>query len=184
MPNCAGFLIFGHGCRRCFNICDSFPTLFDLIDNSPSEELHDVKSEDFKAVVDGCTLCDMCYMTKCPYVPPHEFNLDFPHLMLRYRAVEMKKHEVSLADRELAKTDRNGELAKFVAPVANWASATGNKFTRGVLESVAGVDRNAALPEYAGQDFYRCAARERYCGEFRGPPPMACARPCCMRHAR
>ena len=97
-----------HGCRRCFNLCDSFPRLFDLVDASPTGELDSVESKDFKPVVDACTLCDMCYMTKCPYVPPHEFNLDFPHLMLRYRAVEAKKGEVKFADRELAKTDRNG----------------------------------------------------------------------------
>jgi len=75
-----------HGCRRCFNLCDSFPRLFDLVDAAPSQELDTVDRKDFKSVVDACTLCDMCYMTKCPYVPPHEFNLDFPHLMLRYRA--------------------------------------------------------------------------------------------------
>src|SRR5690606_19998544 len=74
-----------HGCRRCFNLCDSFPRLFDLIDESETMELDSVDSADFKPVVDACTLCDMCFMTKCPYVPPHEFNLDFPHLMLRYR---------------------------------------------------------------------------------------------------
>ena len=90
-----------HGCRRCFNLCDSFPRLFELIDNAPSGELHDVKSSDFKQVADACTLCDMCFMTKCPYVPPHEFNLDFPHLMLRYRAVEIKKGQVSFTDREV-----------------------------------------------------------------------------------
>ena len=61
-------------------------------------------------VVDACTLCDMCFMTKCPYVPPHEFNLDFPHLMLRYRAVERKAGERVRAASELGKTDRNGEL--------------------------------------------------------------------------
>ena len=76
-----------HGCRRCFNLCDSFPKLFDLIDDSDSGELDTVASADFEPVVDACTLCDMCYLTKCPYVPPHEFNIDFPHLMLRYRAV-------------------------------------------------------------------------------------------------
>ena len=76
-----------HGCRRCFNLCDSFPRLFDLIDESESGELDTVESTKFKLVVDACTLCDMCFMTKCPYVPPHEFNLDFPHLMLRYRSL-------------------------------------------------------------------------------------------------
>ncbi len=75
-----------HGCRRCFNLCDSFPRLFDLIDGGDTGELDGVSSGDFKGVVDACTLCDMCFMTKCPYVPPHEFDLDFPHLMLRARS--------------------------------------------------------------------------------------------------
>ncbi|MEE3107432.1 MAG: glycerol-3-phosphate dehydrogenase, partial [Pseudomonadota bacterium] len=55
-----------HGCRRCFNLCDSFPRLFDLIDESESGELDTVDSADFKPVVDACTLCDMCFLTKCP----------------------------------------------------------------------------------------------------------------------
>ena len=80
-----------HGCRRCFNLCDSFPRLFDLIDESETGELDAVASQDFKPVVDACTLCDICFLTKCPYVPPHEFNIDFPHLMLRARAVEKQK---------------------------------------------------------------------------------------------
>jgi glycerol-3-phosphate dehydrogenase subunit C len=60
-----------HGCRRCFNLCDSFPRLFDLIDNSPTGELDGVEKEDYGSVEQACTLCDMCFMTKCPYVPPH-----------------------------------------------------------------------------------------------------------------
>ncbi len=75
-----------HGCRRCFNLCDAFPTLFDLIDESETGELDSVDSADFTKVVDACTLCDMCFMVSCPYVPPHEFDLDFPHLILRARA--------------------------------------------------------------------------------------------------
>ncbi len=147
-----------HGCRRCFNLCDSFPRLFDLADASPSGELHDVKSRDFKGVVDACTLCDMCFLTKCPYVPPHDFTLDFPHLMLRYRAVEAKQGKVRLADRELTKTDRNGEAAKYVAPLANWA--TGNRTVRGVLERVAGVHREAELPHYASRTLTARAQKE------------------------
>ena len=67
-----------HGCRRCFNLCESFPKLFDYIDDSKSGELDTVSSDKYKDVVDACTLCDMCFLTKCPYVPPHEFNIDFP----------------------------------------------------------------------------------------------------------
>ncbi|BBK40320.1 ferredoxin [Allostella vacuolata] len=143
-----------HGCRRCFNLCDSFPRLFDLVDASPTGELDEVKSADFKPVVDACTLCDMCYMTKCPYVPPHAFNLDFPHLMLRYRAAERKAGTgMGLAARQLTETDRNGKLAGAVAPLANWASRTGNPVTRPLLEKVAGVDRAAELPQFHGRTF-------------------------------
>jgi glycerol-3-phosphate dehydrogenase subunit C len=76
-----------------------------------------------KQIVDACTLCDMCFMVKCPYVPPHEFNLDFPHLMLRYRAAEHRKGMTSKAD-TAARRDRSQRQARqrAVAPVANWAS--------------------------------------------------------------
>ncbi len=149
-----------HGCRRCFNLCDSFPRLFDLVDNSPTEELDSVPAAAYKDVVDACTLCDMCYMTKCPYVPPHEFNLDFPHLMLRYRAAELKAGKVSRIDQELVKTDRNGQIGAAVAPLANWATDTGNGLTRPLLEKTAGIDREAALPKYTGRTFTMRAKRD------------------------
>jgi glycerol-3-phosphate dehydrogenase subunit C len=142
-----------HGCRRCFNLCDSFPRLFTLIDESDSGELDGVPSDQFKSVVDACTLCDMCFMTKCPYVPPHEFNLDFPHLMVRYRAAEFKRHERSLVDRELAKTDRNAKLAAPVAGLANWSTRRENHLTRPILEKVMGIDRDAEIPKYHSRSF-------------------------------
>jgi glycerol-3-phosphate dehydrogenase subunit C len=148
-----------HGCRRCFNLCDSFPRLFDLVDNSETGELDAVKSEDFKPVVDACTLCDMCFMTKCPYVPPHEFNLDFPHLLLRYRAVEHAKGKTPAAIEQLTQTDRNGALAGAVSPIANWASRTGNHLTRPLMEKVADIHRDAALPKFHGRTF-RVRARQ------------------------
>jgi glycerol-3-phosphate dehydrogenase subunit C len=149
-----------HGCRRCFNLCDSFPRLFDLIDESETGELDAVDSANFKPVADACTLCDMCFMTKCPYVPPHEFDLDFPHLMVRYRAVEKKQGKVPFTARQLTETDRNGKLAAPVAPLANWATKCGNTLTRPVLESVAGVHRDAHLPEYHGKTFAMRARKE------------------------
>jgi len=142
-----------HGCRRCFNLCDSFPRLFDLIDDSETGELDSVDSSGFKPVVDACTLCDMCFMTKCPYVPPHEFNLDFPHLMLRYRAVEKKKGEVPFVQKQVSETDRNGKLAGAVAPLSNWATQTGNGLTRPLMQGVAGIDARAELPKFHGKTF-------------------------------
>ncbi len=147
-----------HGCRRCFNLCDSFPRLFDLVDNADPTEVHGVKSEDFRQVVDACTLCDMCFMTKCPYVPPHEWGLDFPHLMLRYRAVDAKKRGVPFAVRQLVETDRNGTLGSVTAPLVNWASGVGNTLTRPVMETLAGIHREAALPKFHGHTLVRRAA--------------------------
>jgi glycerol-3-phosphate dehydrogenase subunit C len=143
-----------HGCRRCFNLCDSFPRLFDLVDESPNE-IEGVKSGDFGKVTEACTLCDMCYMTKCPYVPPHEFNIDFPHLMLRHRAVEAKKGKTNFTARQLAEMDRNGRLAGSLAPLANWASKKGNPLTRPLMEKALGIDPHAELPEFAGTSFVK-----------------------------
>jgi glycerol-3-phosphate dehydrogenase subunit C len=148
-----------HGCRRCFNLCDSFPRLFDMIDASPSGELRDVDPKDYGKVVEACTLCDMCFMTKCPYVPPHEFNVDFPHLMLRHRAAQAKAGEVRWSDRNLAETDRNGKLARPVAPLLNWAGKLDNKLTRPIMEAVADIDRNAALPKFHTRTFEARALR-------------------------
>jgi len=138
-----------HGCRRCFNLCDSFPRLFDLIDEGPTGELNGVDKADYGKVTEACTLCDMCFMTKCPYVPPHEWAIDFPHLMLRHRAATRKAEGGGETLREqLGETDRNGKLAAPIAPLANWASAKGNGLTRPVMEAVLGVDRDAPLPKY------------------------------------
>src|SRR3954470_5079420 len=133
-----------HGCRRCFNLCDSFPRLFDLIDESATGELDSVKSEDLKQVVDACTLCDMCFMTKCPYVPPHAFNIDFPHLLLRYRAAERAHKGPAPIDDQLTETDRNGKLAGLAPGLANWATRRGNTVTRPAMEKVADIHHDAA----------------------------------------
>jgi len=142
-----------HGCRRCFNLCESFPRLFNLIDEGRTGELDGVKSDDFSSVVEACTLCDMCFMTKCPYVPPHPFNLDFPHLMLRYRAAEARKGKTDFTARQLAEMDRNGRLAAPVAPIVNWASDRNNKVARRIMENVARIDADATLPRFSTRTF-------------------------------
>jgi len=137
-----------HGCRRCFNLCNAFPTLFDAIDESESMELDTVPRKAYWEVVDHCYLCDMCYMTKCPYVPPHEWSVDFPHLMLRAKAVKFRKGEVKTRDRLLSATDTVGKLAgiPIVAPMVNATNKTG--VGRKLLEKVLGVHPDAILPEY------------------------------------
>src|SRR5258707_13410252 len=115
-----------HGCRRCVNLCTAFPTLFDLVDASSTLEIDGVDKADYWKVVDQCYLCDTCYMTKCPYVPPHPWNVDFPHVMLRAKAIKFKKGGTSFRDRLLTSTDRVGTLAGIpvVAQLVNYVNST------------------------------------------------------------
>ncbi len=145
-----------HGCRRCFNLCHAFPTLFDAVDESESMEVDTVPKEVYWDIVDHCYLCDMCYMSKCPYVPPHEWNVDFPHLMLRAKAKRFRDHGASRRDRMLSATDRTGKLASI--PVVVQAVNAGNrsKMGRKLIEKTLGVHRDAPIPEY-----YSRSARKR-----------------------
>jgi glycerol-3-phosphate dehydrogenase subunit C len=155
-----------HGCRRCFNLCDAFPTLFDMIDGSETLEIDGLDpGTDYRKVADACTLCDMCFMTKCPYVPPHQFDLDFPHLILRQRAAAHRRGETPIAVRELAKTDRNGKALKLIAPLANALSSRKDVAGRKGLEAVAGVDADAELPKYASLTLLNRAAQAEHKGD-------------------
>ena len=142
-----------HGCRRCFNLCDSFPKLFDMIDESENEDVESLKSEKFEPVVDACTLCDMCFMTKCPYVPPHDFDLDFPHLMLRYRTAQKKLNKLPIVPAQLAQIDRNAKIGIMLSSIINWISNIKNKFFRKILELFAGIDMRVSLPVYNSETF-------------------------------
>jgi len=135
-----------HGCRRCFNLCDSFPRLFDMIDEGPTGELDGVPKAKYAEVAEACTLCDMCFLTKCPYVPPHEFDLDFPHLILRYRAAKRKQDGGDFVREQLGRTDATASWRNPWAGLANWATARENTPLRGLLEAIAGIDAEAELP--------------------------------------
>ena len=142
-----------HGCRRCVSLCTSFPTLFDLVDESPTLEVDGIPKADYWKVVDQCYLCDLCFMTKCPYVPPHEWNLDFPHLMLRAKAIKFKKGETTFRDKLLSSTDTLGKLATI--PVAVQAVNTLNKTpaARKMMDSVLRIHKDRELPEYDSARF-------------------------------
>jgi Fe-S oxidoreductase len=146
--------IFGicHGCRRCVSLCTAFPTLFDLVDESSTLEIDGVRKEDYWKVVDQCYLCDLCYMTKCPYVPPHPWNVDFPHVMLRAKSIKFEKG-IKLRDRMLSATDAMGKLAAIpvVAQTVNFVNAS--KLARGAMQAVLGVHKERELPPYAARKF-------------------------------
>ena len=137
-----------HGCRRCVSLCHSFPTLFDLVDESPTFEVDGVAKEDYWKVVDHCYLCDLCYMTKCPYVPPHEWNVDFPHLMLRAKAIKFKKGDIKTRDKILTSTDTVGKLAGIPVVVQTVNAVNKNKLARKTLDKVLSVHPEAIVPEY------------------------------------
>lgn len=149
-----------HGCRRCFSLCNSFPTLFTAIDESSSGELHSVERKIYWDVVDHCYLCDMCYMSKCPYVPPHEWNIDFPHLMLRAKAVKFDKGEVRPRDKLLSATDVVGRIAGIpvIAEVVNAVNST--SVGRKLLDKALGVHPEAPIPEYHSNTYRKRHARQ------------------------
>ena len=137
-----------HGCRRCVSLCNAFPTLFDLVDGSPTQEVDGIEKKDYWKVVDQCYLCDLCYMTKCPYVPPHAWNVDFPHLMLRAKAVKFESGDVPLRDRVLTATDIVGRIAS-IPVVAQTVNAMNRiKPARQLLEKTLGVHAEAPLPRF------------------------------------
>ncbi len=137
-----------HGCRRCVSLCQSFPTLFDLVDESKTFEVDGVDKKDYMKVIDECYLCDLCFLSKCPYVPPHEWNIDFPHLMLRAKAHKFKNKKVNFRDRILSSTDVVGKLASLpiISNVVN--ASTKSKIMRKVLQKTLGIHPKAKLPSY------------------------------------
>lgn len=137
-----------HGCRRCVSLCNAFPTLFDLVDESETMEVDGVARADYWSVVEQCYLCDLCYQTKCPYIPPHDWNIDFPHLMLRAKAVRFRKGEVKTSEKILASTDAVGKLAGIPIVVNAVNAANRAKPWRKALDHALGVHPQAKIPEY------------------------------------
>jgi len=138
-----------HGCRLCYSLCDSFPRLFDLIDDSKTGELDSVPSSDFKKVVDACTLCDICFMNKCPYTPPHGLNVDFPHLILRMKALDNAKANTKGVTLETPKTFAS------VKESSGTKLGSGSSGLHGSVHVEAGVDRKLSTqPESLAHSVY------------------------------
>jgi glycerol-3-phosphate dehydrogenase subunit C len=137
-----------HGCRRCVSLCDSFPTLFDLVDESPTLEVDGIDKADYLKVVDQCFLCDLCAETKCPYLPPHPWAVDFPHLMLRAKAYKFRQQDTQWRDRLITSTDPIFDTLSTpgIAQLAN--AAAGNKTLRKLGDRFVGIHPDAPLPPF------------------------------------
>ncbi len=142
-----------HGCRRCVSLCTAFPRLFDLIDEGKTGELDGVDPQSYWEVVDRCYLCDVCYMTKCPYVPPHPWNVDFPHVMLRAKAVKFKRSGANFRDKLLSSTDALGKLATIPVVVQFVNGVNKAPAARAIMQKVLGVHKDRVLPDYDSAKF-------------------------------
>ena len=156
-----------HGCRRCVSLCKSFPTLFDLVDKSETFEVDSVDKADYKKVVDQCYLCDLCYMTKCPYVPPHEWNVDFPHLMLRAKAIQFKKGETKKSYKVLTSPQQVGSVASkpVISSIVNWSNS--NKIIRKITENIMGVHADAVVPKYHSKTLTKLFVEDNIVSKFK-----------------
>jgi len=142
-------------CRMCITLCPAFPELFKRVD-AKGEDATILDAADIRAVVDLCNDCKLCY-PKCPYTPPHAWNLDFPRLMLRARAVEARRSGLSFQDRMLSRPEIIGRLSRPLAPVVNALNRHGG--FRAVLEKLTGIHRETPLPAYHRETFAAWVAR-------------------------
>lgn len=146
-----------HSCRMCFKFCDVFPDIFDLIDN------HNVSVENFsEAHIDkiaaACFQCKLCYI-KCPYTKDdqHEFDIDFPRLLMRHQAIKAKEKGISLVDKILANPDRLGAIGSKTAVLANWANK--NPLNRALMQATVGIQKDKKLPQFASVPFQKWFAK-------------------------
>lgn len=188
------------GCRLCFNLCPSFPAMFNALDEQGQRKRDAavqegrVGSEEVRTeflhlpegqhmgeasveaefvghpqelaegekwrVVDLCYQCKLCDPI-CPYTPDkgHEFQLDFPRLMLRAQALRTKKRGKRMSDVFLGMTDQTGKLGTFLAPLANWANR--NRLIRWKMEKFLGIHRRRVLPRFYRQTFAKWFRQHR-----------------------
>ncbi|MBI3107016.1 MAG: hypothetical protein HYY95_15865, partial [Candidatus Rokubacteria bacterium] len=146
-----------HGCRLCFKYCDAFPTLFALLDQQHDGDVRRITPDEAARVMDACFQCKLCEV-QCPYTvrDGHEFQLDFPRLVHRYRAQQARRRGLSLRDRVLARPDAAGRLARASLGMANVANRMAAH--RWFLEKVLGIHRDKLLPAFAGRSFEAWAA--------------------------
>jgi Fe-S oxidoreductase len=146
-----------NGCRRCYNLCPSFNDLFGRLDQDEVDgDAEKLNAADLKSVTDLCYECKLCF-NHCPYTPPHRWEIDFPRLMLRSRAVQTKGDGQSLQDRFLGQVDTIGRLGSLFAPLMNWLNR--NSLSRRLMEKTVGIHRSRILPTYASETFQRWFAK-------------------------
>jgi glycerol-3-phosphate dehydrogenase subunit C len=137
------------GCRRCFNLCPSFNTLLNGIDRYEGD-VAKLTAEDHRRIVDECYYCKLCF-NHCPYTPPHQYEIDFPHLMILRKQRLAAERGVRWRDQWLIATDAIGRLASLFAGPFNWLVK--RAIVRRVGEVVAGVHRDRNILPFSRETF-------------------------------
>ena len=147
-----------HGCRMCFKYCDSFPILFDLIDKKHDGEVRRIEAGEVERVMDACFQCKLCEV-QCPYTPrdKHEYQLDFPKLVHRYRGVHQRGKRRTLRQRVLNDPDGAARMARLSFGLANLANRM--RPARVLMEKVVGIHRDKKLPDFVSEPFDAWAER-------------------------
>jgi Fe-S oxidoreductase len=151
------------GCRRCFNLCPSFNTLLDGIDKYDGA-VSKLTPSDHRKIVDECYYCKLCF-NHCPYTPPHQYEIDFPHLMILWKKRLAKERGVNWRDRLLIRTDLMGTMGSLTAPLTNWL--LGSRVVRRLVEFMAGVHRDRQVMHFSGETL------PRWFGRRARPPQVA-----------
>ena len=148
-----------HGCRMCFKYCDSFPTLFELIDKKHDGDVTRLSADETDRVMDACFQCKLCEV-QCPYTPRegHEFQLDFPKLVHRYKAQRAKARGIPLRERLLADPDGAGRLARASLGLANAMNRVA--LHRAFMHATLGIHKDKLLPDFAGTTFEKWAEQQ------------------------
>jgi glycerol-3-phosphate dehydrogenase subunit C len=167
-----------NGCRLCFNLCPSFPALFDAAERV-DDEIRNLTAGDKEQVVDLCYNCKMCEL-KCPYTTRdgHEFQLDFARLMTRAKAVRTREKGVSLRNRMLGNPDLLGRVGSLTPALAN--ASCHNPFQRAVMEKLLGIHRDKKLPDFAGETFEKWLSRNPLPPEPANPSGKVMLFPTCF----
>ncbi len=137
------------GCRRCFNLCPSFNTLIDRIDDYDND-VNKFKAEDFEQVEQECYYCKLCF-NHCPYSPPHKYEIDFPRLMAAWKKQRIAEKGATWRDHLLTQTDFIGRMGTLTAPLTNWALRT--PWIRAIMEKFIGVHRNRHILPFQKESF-------------------------------
>jgi Fe-S oxidoreductase len=155
-----------HGCRMCFKYCDAFPILFDLIDKKHDGDVRKLSAPETDRVMDACFQCKLCEV-QCPYTPrdKHEYQLDFPKLVHRYKAQRAKARGIPLRDRLLAKPDAAAAMARLSFGLANVMNRVA--LHRAFMQAAVGIHKDKLLPDFAPTTFERWAERN---GRLRASP--------------